>query len=166
MSWKIPGTLVCVAALAIAAPSVGTVNSAGSIKINQTAVPASAAVSFPMGLRDKVSTTDSEAVIRLEQFGAIITLWAHSTVLTGETQGKPFVRLLAGTLHYQLTDASKLLIFKENEAVLGALEGVVTITGRRKTPIILLSAGGAAAVISTVALVRRSPSCPAGQTCP
>src|ERR1039457_5795885 len=53
-SWKIPGTLVCVAALAIAAPSVGTVNPAGSIKINQTAVPASAAVSLPMGLRDKI----------------------------------------------------------------------------------------------------------------
>lgn len=165
MSWKTLCILVCVAALAIAASTVGTVNSAGSIKINQTAVPASAAVSVPMGLGDKVATNDSDAVIRLEQFGAMITLAAHSTVLTGETQGKPFVRLLAGTLHYKLTDASKFLIFKQNEAVLGALEGVVTINGRRKTPIILGSAGGAAAVITTVALVRRSSSCPAGQTC-
>jgi hypothetical protein len=140
-------------------------NSAGSIKVNQTVVPASAAVSLPMGLGDKVATTDADAVIRLEPFGALLTLEAHSTVLTGETQGKPFVRLLAGTLHYKLTDASKFLIFKQNEAVLGALEGVVTINGRRKTPIILGSAGGAAAVITTVALVRRSSSCPAGQTC-
>jgi hypothetical protein len=166
MSWKLLYILVCVAVLAVAAPTVGTVNSAGSIKINQTAVPASAAVSLPMGLGDKVSTTDAEAVIRLEPFGALLTLGAHSTVLTGETQGKPFVRLLAGTLHYKLTDASKLLIFKQNEAVLGALDGVVNITGRHMTPIILATAGGAAAVITTVALVRRSSSCPAGQTCP
>ncbi len=166
MSWKTLCTLLCVAALAVAAPAVGTVNSAGSIKINQTAVPASAVVSLPMDLGDRVSTTDSDAVIRLEPFGALLTLEAHSTVLTGETQGKPFVRLLAGTLHYQLTDASKFLIFKQNEAVLGSLNGVVTITGRRKTPIILVSAGGAAAVITSVALVRRSSSCPAGQTCP
>jgi hypothetical protein len=157
---------MCVAVLAVAAPIAGTVNSAGSIKINQAAIPASAAVSLPMAMGDKVSTTDAEAVIRLEPFGALLTLGAHSTVLTGEMQGKPFARLLAGTLHYKLADASKFLIFKQNEAVLGAIDGVVTITGRLKTPIILASAGGAAAVITTVALVRRSSSCPAGQTCP
>jgi hypothetical protein len=163
MSWKLVGTLVCVAALVIAATTVGNVSSAGSIKINQTVVPATAATSVPIVLGDQVSANESETVIRMEKC-AVLTLEPRSSVKTGESQGKPFVRLVAGTLHYKLTDAC-IAIFKQNQPVPNALDGVVSIVSH-KTPIILATAGGAAAVIGTVALVRRSPSCPPGQTCP
>jgi hypothetical protein len=62
--------------------------------------------------------------------------------------------LVAGSFHYKLADPSKLLIFKQAQAVPGALDGVVAIVSH-KTPIIVATAAGAAAVITTVALVRR-----------
>lgn len=162
MSFKVLSTLVCVAVFAAAAPTAGTVTAAGSIQLNQTAVPATAAASLPLALGDRVSTSDSEAVIRLQDLGALITLDPHSSVQTGETQGKPFIRLTAGSLRYKLTDTSKLVIFKQNQAVPAALDGVVAIAGHSKTPIVLATVGGAAAVVTTVALVKRSKTCPDG----
>src|SRR6202158_619322 len=110
MSWKLVCTLVCVAALAFAAATVGNVSSAGSIKINQTVVPATAATSVPIVLGDQISANESEAVIRMEK-RAVITLEPRSSVKTGEFQGKPFVRLVAGTLHYKLTTDACIAIF-------------------------------------------------------
>src|ERR1035437_7783714 len=146
MSIKLLSALLCVAVFASGAPNAGTVTAARSIKLNETNVPATAAASLPVALGDRVSTTDSEAVIRFQDLGALVTLNPHSSVLTGETQGKPFIRLLAGSLSYKLTDASKLLIFKQNQPVPAALDGVVAIAGHSKVPIVLATAGGAAAV--------------------
>jgi hypothetical protein len=162
MSIKLLSALLCVAVFASAAPTAGTVTAAGSIKLNETNVPATAAASLPVALGDRVSTTDSEAVIRFQDLGALVTLDPHSSVLTGEMQGKPFIRLLAGSLSYKLTDTSKVLIFKRNQPVPSALDGVVAITGHSKTPIVLATVGGAAAVVTTVGLVKRSKTCPDG----
>jgi hypothetical protein len=164
MSIKLLSALLCVAVFASAAPTAGTVTAAGSIKLNETNVPATAAASLPVALGDRVSTTDSEAVIRFQDLGALVTLNPHSSVLTGETQGKPFIRLLAGSLSYKLTDTSNLLIFKQNQPVPAALDGVVAIAGHsKKVPIVLATAAGAAAVITTVGLANPSPTCPPGQ---
>lgn len=165
MSWKLFSAFICVAAFTAAAATVGTVSSGGPIQINQTVVPATAAVSVPLSLGDRVSTFDAEAVIRLEPIGALITLAPHSSFEIGEVKGKPFVRLLSGSFHYKLSDASKLLIFKKAASVPHALDGVVAIASHT-TPIVIAAAAGAAAVITTVALVTRSPVCPAGRNCP
>jgi hypothetical protein len=162
MLWRVLSAVVCVAAFAAAASTVGTVSSGGPIKINETAVPATAAVSVPVALGDRVSTGDAEAVIRLEPFGALVTLAPKSSFEIGEVDGKPFIRLLSGSLHYKLTDVSKLQLFKKDRPVPAALDGILAFT-KHTTAIVLATAGGAAAVITTVALVTRSPSVPAGQ---
>ena len=162
---KILSASVCLAMLSIAAaaPTTATVNSGGPIKLNDTAIPATAAVSLPLALGDRLSTNDTDAVIRFEAYGALITLATHSSIQTGESNGKPFVRLVSGALHYKLAALSNLLIFfKRSESVHTAIEGDIIIGSRRKTPIIIASSAGAAAVITTTALVKRSKSCPDG----
>ena len=159
---KILSTWVCLAVLATAVPPSAIVTSGGSVKLNETSIPATAVVSIPMNLGDRLTTSGSDAIIRFEIYGTVITLSPNSAIKTGESNGKPFVRLVAGSLRYKLSADSKLVIFKQTEPVPHAPDGVVTIASRSKTPFIVAGAGGAAAVATTVALVKRSKTCPDG----
>jgi hypothetical protein len=153
------GTL-CVVLLSVASPLPGTATAAGSFKVNGVVIPGTAAASTPIRIGDQFSAGDADVVIRLDEYGAVLILARNSSMTTGEVNGSPFVRLTSGTLKYTLAAASKLLIFKQNEAVkTTALAGVVTI-GSHMTPIVIAAGAGTAALVTTVALVRRSPSQP------
>ena len=165
MSLKFGGVFLLAALVAAAAPPPGSVTAGGSFQLNGVDVPATAAVATPFNLGDRLSTGDAPAVIRFEAYGAIITVQPHSSIQTGESGGKPFVRLQDGSLEYKLTNPSGMLILKRSESVTTAYAGIVKIAGHKKEAISIASGGGAAAVITTVALVSRSSSCPAGQTC-
>jgi hypothetical protein len=146
------------------APSPGSVTAGGSFKLNGVDFPATAAVPTAFNLTDRLSTGDLPAVIRFDAYGSIITVAPHSSILSGESNGMPFIRLQDGSLEYKFTNPSSMLILKRSQPVTTALAGIVTIGGHKKA-IIIASSGGAAAVITTAALVTRSSSCPAGQTC-
>jgi len=165
MFLKLGGVFLGAVLIAAAAPPPGAVTASGSFQLNGVDVPATAAVATPFNLGDRLSTGDAPAVIRFEAYGAIITVEPHSSIQTGESDGKPFVRLQDGSLEYKLTNPSSMLILKRGQSVTTAFSGIVTIGSHKKEAIIIASGGGAAAVITTVALVSRSSSCPAGQTC-
>jgi hypothetical protein len=163
MSHKVLGVFLCLPLLAVAAPSPGTIAAGGSLKLNGVEIPASAATSTPVHLGDEIATAESQSVIRLDEYGAVITLNPGSSIQTGESDHKPFVRLTAGSLQYQLTATSKLVIFKQNQIVKAGRAGSVSI-GSHTKPIVIAGAGGAAAVGTTVALAKRSKTCPNGET--
>jgi len=166
MSLKVGVVLLCVALIAAGAPSPGSVNANGSFKLNGVEVPASAAASTPFNFGDGLSTDAFPAVLRLDAYGLIITVTPHSRIESGEFNGKPFIRLQDGSLEYQFVNPGTVQIKKRGETVAADTSGIVTITGHKKEFIALgAGAGGAAAVVTAVALVSRSASCPTGETC-
>jgi hypothetical protein len=82
-----------------------------------------------------------------------------------EEQGnKVVIRLLSGSLQYQFAAGSNLVLFagkNTKSPVPPALQGIVSLDTNSKTlRIVAASGAGAAAIITTVALVKRSPSTP------
>jgi len=156
--------VLCLALLGAAAPMPGAASAGGAFKVNGIDVPATAAGSIPVTIGDQFTAGETEVIIRLDEFGAVFTVEPHSKVATGQLDGKPFLRLLAGRVRYTLSDLSKVLLFKQNQGVTPAFAGAISI-GSHKKPAAIAIGAGAAAVATTVALVNRSPSCPSGQTC-
>ncbi len=162
MSSKLACLLVWAIAAASAAPPPGIVSAAGAFKINGRAVPAAGAASVPVTLGDEIASTAVPVVIRFDEYQAVITVDPQSVVQSGELDGVPFVRLVSGSLQYNITPGSKLVIFKAQKAVKTGVRGAVSIAGHGRTVAIAGVGGGAAAGVTTVALVKRSKTCPDG----
>jgi hypothetical protein len=160
MRTKMVSVFLCFALFASAALPIATITAGGNFKLSGVMVPASAAASVPAGSGDEISAMNVPVVVRFGDQG-VITLDPGSKVKIEEQGGKIVIRLLSGSLQYQLTAGSNLVIFNQREAVPPALQGIVSVAKKSKTvPIAIASGAAAAAIITTVALVRRSPSAP------
>lgn len=160
MRTKMISVFLCFAVFASAALPIAVITASGSFKLSGMLVPASAASSIPAGIGDEISTMEVSAVIRFGNQG-IITLDPGSKVKFEEQNGKTVIRLLGGSLQYQFTAGSNLVILNRSAAVPPALEGIVSVVKKSMTiPIVVASTAGAAAIVTTVALARRSQSTP------
>jgi hypothetical protein len=162
MLQKFISAIFCLALPAAAASPSASVVSTDPFVLNGVDVPSTAAASTLIHPGDRLAALESQVVLRLDECDAIVTVDPHSSIETGDSQGKLFVRLTAGSLHYKRSRGCSLLIFKREEAVKTAESGVVKIGGHTKA-IVAASAGGGAAVATTVALAKRSKTCPDGQ---
>ncbi len=128
MFQKLLCALACAPLFALAAPPAGTITSGGSLQLNGTEIAPSAAVSVPFQLGDRLSASDSQVVLRLDEFHAVVTLSPHSSVQTGTLHGAPFVRLVTGSMQYNRAPSSRLVIFHEQESVSAGAIGAIAVS--------------------------------------
>jgi hypothetical protein len=162
MLQKFISAIFCLALPAAAASPSASVVSTDSFVLNGVDVPSTAAASTLVHPSDHLAALEWPVVLRLDDCGALVTVDPHSSIEIGESGGKLFIRLTAGSLQYKRSPDCSLLIFKRQEAIKTALSGIVKI-GSHTTAIVAASAGGGAAVATTGALAKRSKTCPDGQ---
>jgi hypothetical protein len=161
MTPKALAVFLSAALFASASAPLGSISAAGAFKVNSTDIPATAASWLPVNTGDKITTADSQAVLRLDADQGVLTFGPKSVIETGMMEGVPFVRLVSGSLHYKLSASNKVIILKNAHRVpAGALQGSISTGIHATSPVVLAAVGGAAAVGTTVALVKRSKSCP------
>ena len=161
---KIAVCLLCAAWVAWGGAAVGTVTASGPVKISGSEIPATAVSSFPLSVGDQLSTMGGPAVARVGD-RAVLRLEPRSTLRLEESGNDTIVRLLSGTLHYQVATDANIRVYALDEPAKSPFVGTVKVDRRkRKAAIIWLTAGGAAAVVATTALVRRSVNCPPDAT--
>jgi len=153
--------LVSAAALAAAAPPAMTVTAAGGFTVNETGVPASAAAAIPVSPGDEITTGDAGAVLRVGN-EAVLVLAPHSSVRTAQKDDGVLLDLTGGSLEYKLTPEAKVQLANRGKAVARAAQGKLSAARGKTLPIVLASGAGAGVVAATVALVRRSQTCPDG----
>jgi hypothetical protein len=159
MNWKLVGALFCTTVMAAAPMMVGTVTAPGAVKIGSRTIPATALSEFPLSLGDKLSTLDEPALIRIVQ-KAVLRLGPKSTLQLEAAGDKIVIRLLDGTLNYQIADDANVQVYAQERPANPARSGTVKVDARQRKILFLAGAGGAAAVLTTVGLVKRSSNCP------
>ena len=160
MMRKMAAGLFCIGWIASGGVTVGTVTASGPVKISGSEIPATAVSSFPLSVGDQLSTMDGQAVARVGD-KAILRLEPRSTLRLEESGNDMIIRLLSGTLHYQVAYDANVRVYALDQPAKYPLVGTVKVDRRRrKAPIVWLAAGGAVAAVATTALVRRSVNCP------
>src|SRR5258707_1500452 len=127
VQWRmIVGFLASTAAFA--ASSVGSVSSMGPIEVGGTKLSASTVSSWPLVGGDVISTGNSPAVVFLTGKGRV-TLDANPRVRL-ERQGEQLsVRLLDGSLNYDLVAGSDLLFYNGSRSFAPAAQTVTATQG-------------------------------------
>jgi hypothetical protein len=148
------------ALLVTANATLATVTSSARLKISGADVPATAAASVPIGSGDKVSTTDSAALVRFLD-SSLVTLHKKSTLSIEQRQDKTVVCLLQGSFHYKLASDSKIVMCKDDKPLAAVFEGSAATGTSLKIPVIAAASAGGAAAIAGIAR-QRSAVCPDG----
>jgi hypothetical protein len=156
---KVVSLALCTGLAAAASMMIATVTASGPVEIGSHRIPATALSAFPLTLGDKLSTLDGQAVIRIGA-NTVMRLEARSTLKLESPGDGILVRLLDGTLHYEVATDANVQVFALDQPARKPLVGTIKVDSRRRKALFFVGAGGAAAVLSTVGLVKRSSNCP------
>ena len=127
VQWRVIVVFLASTAM-FAASSVGSVSSMGPIEVGGTKLLASTVSSWPLVGGDVISTGNSPAVVFLTGKGRV-TLDANTRVRL-ERQGEQLsVRLLDGSLNYDLVAGSDLLFYNGSSSFAPAAQTVAATQG-------------------------------------